>query len=158
MRELKLKKLIALFIFSLLSVSFTSASASGDKGTTAEAMAMLKKAETYIKKNGVDKFLQEVGEPKGQFRDRDLYLSIYSQEGVVLAHGFNPKIVNKNVATLVDPDGKPFMKEILDTAKSAGAGKVEYKWPSPDNKTVYQDKIAYFQKVNDVIISCGIYK
>lgn len=148
-----LKSLLVLILAFGLNPSLYAAG----HGTAEEATAMVKKAVEFLKKNGKEKLLAEVSNGKGNFVDRDLYLSVYDFNGMVLAHGVNPKIIGKSVIGLNDVDGKFFMKDIVAQSKSAGKGQTEYKWPNPVTKE-FQKKSAYFEALDDVIISCGYYK
>ncbi len=40
---------------------------------------------------------------------------------------------------------------------SKGSGWIDYKWPNPVTKAVEQ-KSTYVEKVDDVVVGCGIYK
>jgi cytochrome c len=131
--------------------------AASDQGTADEAAAMVKKAVAFAKANGKEKLLAEVVNNKGQFVDRDLYISVWNSKAVVLAHGANPKLIGKDIIDLKDADGKSFMKEIVNKAASAGSGWVDYKWVNPVSKEI-QAKSAYFEKMDDMIISTGYYK
>lgn len=144
-------------LIMLASFAFTTSVSAADQGTAAEAEAMVKKAIAYAKANGKDKLLAEVVNSKGPFIDRDLYISVWSTKAVVLAHGTNPKLMGKDIIDLKDADGKPFMKEIVTKAGSAGSGWVDYKWTNPVSKEI-QAKSAYFEKLDDMIISTGFYK
>lgn len=151
-------KLFKGFALAAVSLSFAGAAFAADHGTKEEAAAMVKKAVSYAKTNGKDKLLAEVTNgSKGQFVDRDLYVSVWSPDAKVLAHATNPKLVGTDVSDLKDADGKPFMKEILTKASGGGSGWVDYKWANPVTKEV-QPKSAYFEKVDDMIISTGYYK
>lgn len=152
------KKLFRFFCVALLASGLSaSAFAVAERGSPDEAMAMVKKAVAFTKAKGKDKLLTEVSNPKGQFIDRDLYLSVYDFNGIVLAHGTNSKLIGKDVSTLTDPDGKFFIQKILSQAKADGKGREDYKWPHPVTKE-YQAKSAYFEVVDGVIVSCGFYK
>ena len=147
-------------LFGLLAASafaFTATASAADQGTASEAEAMVKKGVAYAKANGRDKFLAEVGNNKGQFVDRDLYISVWSTKAVVLAHGANQKLVGKDIIDLKDADGKPFMKEVVTKAAAGNSGWVDYKWTNPVTKEI-QAKSAYFEKLDDMIISTGYYK
>lgn len=138
-------------------VLFASAALAGDHGTAAEAQAMVKKAITYLKANGKEKTLAEISNNKGQFIDRDLYISVYDMNGKVLAHGVNPKLLGKDVSALKDADGKEFIQDILSKAKSAGKGTSDYKWPNPVSQEI-QAKTVYFEKADDMVFSSGYYR
>ena len=148
----------ALTLASAVSVGFLSLPAwAGELGTAADATAMVKKAVAYLKHNGKEKTLAEVSNSKGMFVDRDLYVSVYDLHGVVLAHGANPKLIGKDVSALKDADGKAFIQDILTQAKANGHGQADYKWPNSVTKNI-QDKSAYFEKVDDMVISSGYSK
>jgi cytochrome c len=148
-------------LFRTLAVSaalIVSAPAfAAEQGTQDEATAMVKKAVAHLKANGKDKTLAEVSNNKGQFVDRDLYISVYDLNGTVLAHGTNAKLIGKDVSALKDADGKEFIKDILGKAKGAGKGTSDYKWPNPVTKEI-QAKTVYFEKANDMVFSSGYYK
>lgn len=153
-----MKKLLqaAMLVLSILGLNI-AALAAAEQGSADEASAMVKKAVAYLKTNGKEKTLAEASNPKGQFIDRDLYLSIYDLNGKVVAHGTNQKLIGKDVSDLRDADSKYFIKEILDKAKSGGKGWVDYKWVNPISKEI-QAKSVYLEKADDVIIASGFYK
>lgn len=139
------------------SFAFAANVFAADPATAAEATALVKQGVAFVKANGKDKLLTEVVNPKGKFVDRDLYLSVWDLKAKVLAHGANPKMVGKDLTELKDADDKYFMKEIVAKAANPGSGWVDYKWVNPVTKEI-QAKSAYFEKVDDIIISAGYYK
>ena len=149
---------VALAGMAMVLLSLTAAAA--EKGTADEAVAMVKKAAEYLKKNGKDKAYAEFNNPKGQFIDRDLYIFAFSAngDGIETANGANPKLVGKNVLELRDADGRYMIKDILAIGMSkAGKGWVDYKWPNPSTGKL-DGKRTYVERVDDVIIGCGVYK
>lgn len=153
-----MKKLLAILALGLATLGFNqSALAAGEKGTADEAVALAKKAAAYIKANGKEKAYAEFNNPNGQFKDRDLYIFVVDFNGKTLAHGANVKLVDKNMAELKDADGKLFVKEFIDVAKSKGRGWVDYKWPNPVTKAI-EAKTSYVEKVDDTLVACGVYK
>lgn len=149
-------KKVAAFVVLLSLVMVTMARA-GDKGTPAEAEALVKKAVAFYKANGKDKAFAEFSNTKGQFNDRDLYIFVYDMTGKCVAHGQNAKQVGKDLSELTDPDGKAFVKERIEIAKTKGKGWQNYKFSNPTTKKV-EDKTAYIEKVDDFIIGSGAYK
>lgn len=127
------------------------------QATAAEATAMVKKGVAFIKANGKDKAYAEISAKGGQFSDRDLYLVVYGIDGVVLAHGANPKMIGKNLIDLKDIDGKAFVKERVDLAKSKGTFWQDYKFTNPVSKKI-EPKSAYCEKLDETVICGGIYK
>jgi signal transduction histidine kinase len=126
-------------------------------GTPNEAVAMVKKASAFIKANGREKAFAEFNNPKGLFVDRDLYVTVYDINGVCLAHGFNPKMVGKNMIDLKDPDGKAFIRERSELAKTKDQFWIDYKYINPTTKQIGK-KSMYTEKVGDLLVSCGVYK
>lgn len=150
-----MKKLIGVFVVACLT--FAVAAFAADKGTPAEAEALVKKAVAFYKTNGKDKAFAEFTNPKGAFVDRDLYIFVYDMNGVVVAHGQNPKMIGRNMADMSDPDGKYFVQERIELAKTKGKGWQNYKFSNPLTKKI-EEKTAYIERVDDFIVGSGAYK
>ncbi len=127
------------------------------KATAAEATAMVKKGIAFIKANGKDKGMAEISNKTGQFVDRDLYLVVYALDGTVRAHGANEKMIGKNLIDLKDIDGKEFVKERVELAKSKGTFWQDYKFTNPVTKKI-EPKSMYCEKLDDAAVCGGIYK
>jgi len=149
-------KKVMISIFICLFV-VTSVYAAEKRGTPTEAKKMVEKAIAYIKANGQEEAFAEINNPKGKFVDRDLYVSVIDMNGKCLARGANPELLGKDLSVLKDPDGKFFMKERIEMAKSKGSGWQDYKFTDPLTKNV-EPKKAYFKKYKDIIVTCGAYK
>jgi signal transduction histidine kinase len=138
--------------------SMTGAAFAAEKrGTAAEAEGMVKKAIAFTKAKGQDAAFAEINNTKGQFTDRDLYVFVYDINGKVMAHGQNPKMIGKDLIDMKDADGKAFVKERIEIAKSKGSGWQEYKFTDPLTKKI-EDKRAFIERHGDLIFGCGIYK
>ena len=129
------------------------------KATAAEATAMVKKGVAAIKAAGKDhdKLYTEVTAKDGKWADRDLYLVIYSLDGTVKAHGANAKLVGNNLMDMLDIDGKPYIKERIELAKSKGSFWQDYKFTNPTSKKI-EPKSMYCEKVDELVACAGIYK
>jgi len=153
-----MKKLFCGVLLCLFVLSFAGSALSAEKrGTAAEAEALVKKAVAYIKANGRDKAFAEIGNSKGLFVDRDLYVFVYDMNGKCVAHGFNAKMVGKDLIEMKDADGKYFVKERIEIAKAKGKGWQDYKFTDPLTKQI-ENKLAYVEKLDDLIVGSGIYK
>ncbi|OIQ72968.1 cache domain protein [mine drainage metagenome] len=127
------------------------------QGSAAEAETMVNKAVAYIKANGQEKAAEEFTNGK-LFKDRDLYVSYYTLDGTVIAHGANPKLVGKDLSALKDPDGKLFIQMISDLAKTKGKGWTgSYKFRNPVTNKV-SEKIIYVERVDNTWVGVGVYK
>ena len=131
--------------------------AADDRGTADEATALVQRAAEYLKANGPAKSYAAFNDTAGQFKDRDLYVFVMDMNGKMLSHGANAKLIGKDLTALKDSDDKLFIKTMLDVAKSKGKGWVDYKWPHPVTKAI-EPKSSYVEKVDDLIVGCGIYK
>jgi signal transduction histidine kinase len=65
--------------------------------------------------------------------------------------------VGKDLIDVVDADGKEFVKERLELAKSKSKFWQDYKFKDPVTAKVLP-KAAYCEKVGDLIVCSGIYK
>jgi signal transduction histidine kinase len=129
------------------------------KATAAEATAMVKKGVTAIKAGGKDhdKLYGEITAKDAKWADRDLYLVVYGMDGSVKAHGANAKLVGNNLMDMLDIDGKPYIKERIDLAKSKGTFWQDYKFTNPTSKKI-EPKSMYCEKVDELVACAGIYK
>lgn len=149
-----MRKILVLLAVFVLMAGFADAA---ERGTAKEAQSMVKKAVAFYKKMGRDKATAEFGNPKGKFIEKDLYISVYDMNGVVVSHPYNRGLIGKNVLALKDPDGKMFIKEFVDKAKADNSGWVSYKYTHPQTKKV-ESKKAYFEKTDGLIIQVGAYE
>ena len=131
--------------------------ADAERASAKDAVAMVKKVIADMKKNGKEKVIQEIQAQSPQYRDRDLYVSVGTLEGVNLANGNNAKMAGKNIIDLKDLDGKLITRERIEIAKTKGSGWQDYKWPDPVTKAV-QKKSMYVERYEDMTVACGIYK
>ena len=126
-------------------------------GDASDAEAMVRRAIRFAEEHGPDQIIAEVNKlGEGQFIDRDLYLTIYSFAGRILAHGTNRRLWGMDWAGVTDADGKYFNEEIARVLANNRSGWTEYKWAHPLTREVCT-KLAYFEKLGDVFVACGCY-
>ena len=82
---------------------------------------------------------------------------VYDLNGQCLAHGQNPKMAGKDLIELKDPDGKAFVKERVELAKTKDKFWQDYKFTNPLTKKI-EPKAMYIEKHGDLMVGCGIYK
>ncbi|MGB9697823.1 MAG: cache domain-containing protein [Thermodesulfobacteriota bacterium] len=152
-----MKKILVLILLSFLVWGTGGIAFAGEFGTKEEAEALVKKAISMIKTEGKEKAFAEINNPKGKFVDRDLYIFVYDMNGKCVAHGFNPKMIGKDLLEMKDADGRYFVKERIEIAKTKGKGWQDYKFTNPLSKKI-ELKTAYIEKVDDLIVGCGVYK
>lgn len=154
MKNRTLKSFVAIAAIVVLS-----ATASAEGGATKdEAIAMVKKAVSFVKANGPDKAYTEFDNKSGQFVDRDLYVVVYSLDGKVLAHGANAKLIGKDMMDAQDVDGKLYVKERMELVAKQPAGFwQDYKFVNPVSKKV-EPKQMYCEKLDNTAVCGGVYK
>ncbi|HJV82890.1 cache domain-containing protein [Noviherbaspirillum sp.] len=153
------KSMIAAAVLGAQIVISAGAWAAGDRGSEAEAQAMVKRAVALIKSAGPEKAYKSFTDhPDGAFKDRDLYVFVYDFEGNCLAQGANPKMVGKNLIGMKDVDGNALIKGMIDMVKSKGPGWYgPYKFNNP-NTNVYEPKKSYCEQgAGNTIVCVGIH-
>jgi signal transduction histidine kinase len=152
-----MKRTLTSIFLAVFMLAVSHVAVAAEFGTPAEAEALVKKAITEIKANGKDKAFAEINNTKGKFTDRDLYIFVYDITGKCVAHGFNQKMIGKDLVDMKDPDGKFYVKERIEISKTKGKGWQDYKFTNPVSKKV-ENKTAYIEKVDDLIVGSGAYK
>jgi len=125
--------------------------------TKDEAVAMVKKAVAAIKAEGPDKAYKEIDDRNGQFVDRDLYIVVYGMDGMVLAHGADAKRIGTNQMNDKDADGKEFVKERIELAKTHDSFWQSYKFMNPVTKKV-EPKQMYCERLEQTVVCGGVYQ
>ena len=122
-----------------------------------EAVKMVKDAVALYKANGLEKALDALNDPKGQFVKGSLYVFGYDLSGNLIANATAPEKIGQNVLDVPDSKGKKFRREIVERAKKEGSGWVDYTIINPKSKADEQ-KTSYFEMAGEIILGCGIYK
>lgn len=119
------------------------------------AHVLLSRAVDYYKGNK-DKALAAFSR-QGEFVNGDLYVYVVGINGQMLASGGSSSaLIGRDISAMRDAAGKPFFREMIDTAKSTGPETVEYRWHNRADGKI-ERKVAYYQKVDDRIIAVGFF-
>ncbi|MBR7792702.1 cache domain-containing protein [Undibacterium sp. FT147W] len=152
-----MKLMSKLFLLAIMGFFMSTVMAKDERGSTAEAQALVKKGIAHIKKVGKEKAFADFNDASNKdFHDRDLYLFVYDMNGISLSHGANPKMIGKNLLDL-KVEGKPIIKEMIAALKTKNDGWIDYQWPNPVTKGL-ETKSSYFEKNEDYFLGCGAYK
>jgi cytochrome c len=149
-----------LVVACLLALSLAPhfAHATTDHGTADEAKAMVEKAVALIKSEGPEKAFATFDDKSNKdFHDKDLYIFVRTFDGNTVAHGANVKLIGHTSLETRDADGKLYVKEMVEDAKTKGNGWVDYNWPNPISHKIEQ-KSSYIERVGDYIVCAGFYK
>jgi signal transduction histidine kinase len=151
-----IKRMVVMAIASGL-LCYAALAGAEERATKKEAEAMVKKAVAAYKAGG-EKVFADINAPSKKFVSKDLYIVVYDVTGKCVAHGQNAKQAGKDLIGMKDPDGKAFVKERVDLAKTKGNFWQDYKFTDPLTKKVMH-KQAYCEKADDKNIICGgVYK
>ncbi len=125
--------------------------------TKADVEELVEKAAAYMKAHGKEKAFIEINDPKGQFVSKGLFLLVGDLVGNVLAHGVEKRAIGKSFFEAKDVEGKSFVKDTMNLAKTKGTGWVEYAIQNPVTKKI-QRKVGYCRRVDDIVIMCDVNK
>ncbi len=137
----------------------SSAFAASERGSEAEAQAMVKQAVALVKSAGNEKAYKAFTDhPDGAFKDRDLYVFVYDFEGICLAQGANPKMVGKNLIDMKDVDGNALIKGMVDLVKAEKKGWYgPYKFNNVETKSIERKKSYCEQGAGNTMVCVGAY-
>ncbi|HEX8614916.1 MAG TPA: cache domain-containing protein [Telluria sp.] len=145
-----------IFAFCLALAAFQAVGAE-ERVTKDEAVAFVNRALADIKANGPVKAMAEFNDPKGRFIDRELYVVVVDLQGNMLANGANSKLVGKNLLEIKDLEGKHFVQEQIEIAKTKGSGWSEFHWNNPVTKKMAVRQF-YLVRNGDYFVGSGIFK
>lgn len=150
-----MRKLATLIMVALacLWLTATPSLADGEHGSKEEAKAMAEKAAAFLKTQGKDKAFETFTQGGAGFKNRDLYVFVYNDEGVCQAIGSNPAMVGKKLIDMKDSDGKPLIREFIAVKDAAW---VDYKWRNPQTQEILP-KSSYIIRVGDYVLGVGAY-
>jgi len=152
-----------LIVFMLLASAAALAFAADPAPTRDDVKALVSQAVAFYKANGQEKFLSEVRNPSGQFHfkqgtKKGLYIFVYDEKGVVLAHGVRLDLTGKNRWNDKDPDGKYWIRDWTDLVHKSGSGWISYKEFNPADNNKIMKKSSFVELVDGLIIGAGLYE
>ena len=152
--QFRIKLLIPAMTFAGALV-FGSAATAQQSGTAEEAKALLARAAAAVKADKASA-LARFDEPRGDFKDRDLYVFCFDRRyGTILAG--QPATKGKDVRSFKDPSGKAFGQEMFANVNDGGSITVDYMFPKP-NSIVPVDKESFIEGLGDIACGVGYYR
>jgi len=132
-------------------LSFSGAAGAQQSGTADEAKALLARAAAAVKADEAGA-LARFADPKGGFKDGDLYVFCFDRRsGTVLAGP--PTARGRDIRTLEDPTGKTFGEEMFASVRDGDVITVDYMFPKP-NSTIPVPKESFIEGLGNV--GCGV--
>lgn len=144
---------------------FTTTCLAEQKSSEADALALIGKAQEYIKLHGVEKSFLEFNRLDSPFNVRseinkigDLYLFTLDYKGLQLVHGKNTKVRGQVTMQMRDRNGTFLIRDMALLCARDGKGWVSYVWPNPISKVLEQKK-SYIERIpgTQTCIGTGIY-
>ncbi|NMG30482.1 cache domain-containing protein [Aromatoleum evansii] len=155
LRTLILAAVLGIALNTMSLHAETAATGGEDRTAAARTEALLDRAEQRLRDKGEQ--AMATFSQAGEFQDGDLYVYVMGMDGKFLASGgTSSALIGRNVRELTDSDGRHFMREILDGAKTAKTGTVNYRWFNPARNRA-EAKIATYRVVGDRILVVGYY-
>lgn len=146
--------LIGCLAFAVVPFGSALADASPTKD---EVVTQVKKAIEFYKANGREKAIAELNKKDGLFAKGEAYVDVHDQTGTCVAHPVTPGIVGLNRIDQADPNGKKYIKEIVDESKSKPSGWTSYLRKNPVSGKI-EKKLAYWQVHDGLIFKAGTYE
>jgi methyl-accepting chemotaxis protein len=118
-----------------------------------QAVSLVKRAIVHLRRSrDRSKVFEDFARPNGDYRVGDLYVYVVDTAGNMLLH----PTLRDNVLDVADADGKFFFRPVVEIAGKRGKGWEDYKWLNPVSNRI-EPKSTYFERVDDLILCCGIY-
>lgn len=118
-----MKKLALLLIVSVITGGVLLFAA--DRGTPAEAKAMLEKAVAHYRAVGRKQAMADFNTRKPPFYDRDLYVVCFDSNRIILANGGFPQYVGVSADMIKDAHGNSVGRQGWEVAQKNGQGSVQ---------------------------------
>ena len=120
------------------------------------AKSLLWRAVHQYKTQGKDAF-SRFNSLNGGFVQDDLYVFVIGlDDGVVHANGGHPRVVGRQGKELTDADGRHFVREMIEVARSRGEGEVRYAWRNPLTQKV-QGKVSHVVRIDNYLFGAGAF-
>ncbi|MER2520455.1 MAG: cache domain-containing protein [Bdellovibrionales bacterium] len=147
--------LLLALIAMLLTMSGNPSEASPEHATREEAQELCEKATALIQFADIEKAKEAFQNRSSPFFDRDLYVFVFDNKGIFIAHGSEPLLIGMNGYNLRDIHGIPLVRQFLAVKDRAW---VDYSWADPEDGHKIKPKSSYIIRVNDYFVGVGYYK
>jgi hypothetical protein len=121
------------------------------------AVRLVKRAVAHVQAKGLQAAAADFHDPRGGFREGNYYVWVSAFDGTILANGATPDARGQKAWNLKAADGRLFVQEIVETARTKGKGWCDYPWKNPATGRTEQ-KSTYFEAVDGAFVACGIYR
>ena len=124
-----------------------------------QTMALVDQAASLLQSKGTEAFTEFRKKDSKWLKD-DTYIFVFKMNGIELFHPIEPELEGTNIIYLKDVNGKAYVQETIETAKTQGSGWIDYMLPKP-GESKPSKKSSYFKKVKvgeeTFIVGSGLY-
>ena len=155
----RIRRLFAVGVLALVPSAALGQTAPPDSPQSRKISALVEKAAAQVNARGKAAF-DEFRKKGSEWFDGETYLFAYDGKGNVLLNPAFPKREGTNVSGQTDANGKKFHDLMLETARTKGAGWVDYLFPKP-GQTTPSHKWTYVKRVTidgaPALLGAGFY-
>lgn len=120
------------------------------------AVALVQRAVARFRAVGRQRAFKDFQDPQGRFMEGERYVVVWDVNGVMVGGPPTPNL-GRSVLDLEDADGKKYIREILEIARTKNKGWCDYRWENLATGAI-EPKSTYFECAGDFIFGCGIYR
>ena len=124
-----------------------------------QTMALVDQAAALLESKGTDAFV-EFRKKGSQWLKGDTYIFVLDMKGIDVFHPVQPDLEGKSIIDMKDANGKAFIRDMIEKAKTQGSGWVEYMWTKP-GESEPSKKRTYIKNVktgeDTLIVGSGYY-
>lgn len=163
-----MRKVAVVALIVMAGVFLAANVMAADNAVKDECVALCKDAAKFVEEKGFYPAVEEINKKEGKFVAKNTYVWLMDLNGHLLAHPFNPQFIGKDMTGNKDTDGKLFIQECLDLAKTKGEGWTEYMYPTPEESrkpTPWKEKKSskkwsYVYRVpgKELVVSAGFFE
>jgi len=110
-----------------------------------QTMALVDQAASLLQSKGTEAFTEFRKKDSKWLKD-DTYIFVLNMNAILLFNPINLELEGKNIIDLKDVNGKAYVQEFIETAKTQGSGWIDYMWPKP-GESKPSKKSSYIKKV-----------
>lgn len=125
-----------------------------ERGTPDDAVVLVKRTSDMLKAKPAAEVYAAINARGADFMIKDVYVFAQDAKGLVLAHTVNPKLVGTDASENSDVNGKEYVKERIQIAKTQKEFWHEYMFSSPVTKKLEMRSV-YCHVQPDTSIVCA---
>jgi hypothetical protein len=137
----------------LAAAALALAAGAAGAETTEDAKSLLDGALAEIRTQGLEKAVKGFN-AGGKWKKDRLYLVAVQMDGTVLANSANAKLPGNNMLETRDANGRAFMKDAIQVARTSGSGQVDLRWGNPATRRL-SDATMFVRRVPDQEVYLG---